>query len=223
MSGPSLAPTADSQVLERAGAEAGAAFHCSIVSRNWRRLRITVSLAGALLVGGTACAEQRPQPRSDSSAERSATQDPGALFRARLGRTWELARLGDREIVVTPEGSIVQRSGRYPGNGSRPTIRFTAEPATALSGGAGTLSAGGWSFCNGYGTAYELGPGNQLRFHQFQSTLVGCHGPDSLETRFFRALHLTRRFELASDSLSLIAADGGRLTFVISPDSTRSR
>jgi heat shock protein HslJ len=82
--------------------------------------------------------------------------------------------------------------------------------------------AGGWSFCNGYGSAYELGPGDQLRFHQFQSTLVGCDGPDSLETRFFRALAETRRFELDSSALTLVAADSSRLMFVPAPDSARS-
>jgi heat shock protein HslJ len=82
--------------------------------------------------------------------------------------------------------------------------------------------AGGSSFCNGYGSAYEVGPGDRLRFRQFQSTLVGCNGPDSLETRFFRALAETRRFELDSSTLSLIAADSSRLLFVPAPDSARS-
>jgi heat shock protein HslJ len=147
--------------------------------------------------------------------------DPEAEFRARLGWTWELARLGDQDLPATRAGSGALRPGRHPGPGSRPTLRFTAEPAAALSDRPGRLSAGGWSFCNGYGVAYEFGPGDQLRFHQFQSTLVGCDGPDSLETRFFRALHLTQRFELDSTRLSLVAADGTRLTFVPGPDSGR--
>ena len=82
--------------------------------------------------------------------------------------------------------------------------------------------ASGWSFCNGYGTAYELGPRDALRFRGFQSTLVGCDGPDSLETRFFRALYETRRIELDSARLSLIAEDGTRLTFVPVPGNGNS-
>jgi heat shock protein HslJ len=82
--------------------------------------------------------------------------------------------------------------------------------------------AGGWSFCNGYGTAYELGPGDALRFHGYESTLVGCDGPDSLETRFFRGLHETRRIELDSARLVLIAENGRRLTFVLVPNSVDS-
>ena len=57
-----------------------------------------------------------------------------------------------------------------------------------------------------------------LRFHGGQSTLVGCDGPDSLETRFFRALHATRRVAIDADTLALIAADGSRLRFVPATD-----
>ena len=174
-----------------------------------------------LLIGAAACAEQRAQLRADSSAEGKVTRDPEAAFRVQVGRTWELVRLGSHDIGATHTGSTAPGRGRYPGPRTRPTIRFTAEPATVLSGGSGGLMAGGWSFCNGYGSAYELGPGDQVRFHQFQSTLVGCDGPDSLETRFFRALAETRRFELDSSALSLVAADGSRLMFVPAPDSLR--
>ena len=80
---------------------------------------------------------------------------------------------------------------------------------------AGMRTAGGWSFCNGYGTAYELGPRDTLRFHGFESTLVGCDGPDSLESRFFRGLHQTRRIELDSTRLGLVGEDGTRLLFVL--------
>jgi heat shock protein HslJ len=79
--------------------------------------------------------------------------------------------------------------------------------------------AGGRSFCNSYGTAYELGPGGALRFRGFQSTLVGCYGPDSLETRFSRALSETRRIEIDSTQLSLVADNGSRLVFVLVTDS----
>jgi heat shock protein HslJ len=85
------------------------------------------------------------------------------------------------------------------------------------------LQAGGWSFCNGYGMAYVLGPGNQLGFRHFQSTLVGCDGPDSLESRYFRALANTRRFEMDATTLRLLAVDGSRLTFVPSLDSASQR
>jgi heat shock protein HslJ len=93
-----------------------------------------------------------------------------------------------------------------PHPGARPTIRFSAEPP----------AAGGRSFCNGYGGPYVLS-GDSLRITRIESTAVGCDGPDSLETRFFRALRETRRFEIDSGSLALIAADGTRLTFVPAP------
>jgi len=141
------------------------------------------------------------------------------VFRAHLGRTWELVRLGNQNITATHTGAVGRNPARYPGPKTRPTIRFTAESADELSGKAGTSRAGGWSFCNGYGTAYELGPGNQLRFNGFHSTLVGCDGPDSLETRYFRGLATATRFELDSSTLSLISADGNRLTFDLLPDS----
>jgi hypothetical protein len=160
-----------------------------------------------------ACAA--PEPSSRSGTAEASAPDPEATFRAHLGRTWELVRMGELHIPAPAADRRPSSPGRHPGPGSRPTIRFTAE---AVPEGSvhppGTRSAGGWSFCNGYGTAYELGPGGALRFHGFQSTLVGCDGPDSLETRFFRGLHETRRVELDSARLALIAENGTRLTFV---------
>ena len=164
-----------------------------------------------------ACAESEP-PRGPSSDP--PTKDVETAFRAHVGRTWELERLGDQPIPAAAARSRAERPGRHPGPGSRPTLRFTAVPAPAGSvHPSGTLVAGGWSFCNGYGTAYQLGPGGALRFHGFESTLVGCDGPDSLETRFFRGLYETRRVELDSARLALIAEDDTRLTFVLAPDS----
>ena len=182
------------------------------------RLRFDrVRLAIILLVAAIACADRRPDSARDSSV---AHADPQARFLAARGRTWELARLGDRDIPAPPAGSTSRPPRRYPGNGSRPTIRFTAERLSmAPPDDSLLLSAGGWSFCNGYGAGYAVGPGDQLRFRQWQSTLVGCHGPDSLETRYFRALAATRRFELDSASLVLVAEDGSRLTFVAVPAS----
>ena len=175
-------------------------------------------LVASALAGGAACSERRPQPETDSAATtRGIGETPEAAFRSRLGVTWELARLGTQDISATRARAAAPTPGRHPGPGSRPTIRFTDERPGALSNSPALRSAGGWSFCNGYGTAYELGPGDGLRFRGFESTLVGCDGPDSLETRFFRALASTRRFELDSTSLSLVAADGTRLEFVPSP------
>lgn len=180
-------------------------------------LCVAAGLAGAL-----ACAEARPPAARDSApAGTTIAQTPDAAFRARLGVTWELMRVGDREIPAPSTRSRPPAPGRHPGPGSRPTIRFTNASADELSGRPGTThGAGGWSFCNGYGTAYALGPGDTLRFHGFQSTLVGCGGPDSLEDRYFRALAATRRFELHPDSLILLDADGTRLVFVVARDST---
>ena len=164
-----------------------------------------------------ACAA--PESSSRSGTSEASAPDVESTFRARLGRTWELARMGEQDIPAPAADRRPTSPGRYPGSGSRPTIRFTAEPASESSvHPPGMRSAGGWSFCNGYGTAYELGPGGTLRFHGFQSTLVGCDGPDSLETRFFRGLHETRRIELDSARLALVAENGSRLTFVLVAD-----
>ena len=140
-----------------------------------------------------------------------------AAARTPLDRTWLLVRLGEQEIPLRPRGNGASVPATEPG-AAQPTLRFTSDPAGALSAGTGALGAGGRSFCNSYGTAYIQGPGDQLRFRGFESTLVGCDGPDSLETRFFRALAATQRFVIDSATspakLHLIAADGSRLTFV---------
>lgn len=179
-----------------------------------------LSLVGALLVAA-ACTDTRPRAEPVPAAARSVRESPEAAFRASIGRTWELARLGTQEIPAPGVRADGARPGRHPGPGTRPTLRFTTDSAGAIAGGSGLPGASGSSFCNGYGTAYELGPGDRLRFHGFHSTLVGCNGPDSLETRYFRALHRTQRFEIDGTSLHLVAADGTRLTFVAAPDSAR--
>ena len=178
-----------------------------------RRRGVWLALLG-ILAGGAACAEQRGDATSDSAGARSAVGDAEAAFLAQRGRTWELARIGTRDIPAPPIRPATPSPNRHPGPGSRPTIRFTAEPETTLFPDSALSRAGGWSFCNGYGTGYRIGPGDQLRFRGFQSTLVGCDGPDSLESRFFRGLSATRRFTLDSATLVLIAEDGSRLTFV---------
>jgi len=145
------------------------------------------------------------------------TESGQAVARTPLGRTWLLVRLGEQEVPLRPRGGESSPPATEPG-AAQPTLRFTSDPAGALSAGTGALGAGGRSFCNSYGTAYIQGPGDQLRFRGFESTLVGCDGPDSLETRFFRALAATQRFVIDSATspakLHLIAADGSRLTFV---------
>ena len=166
---------------------------------------------GALCSAVVAC-RGSSSSASDSAAVGPAVDSADAAFRAQLGRTWELARLGEQDMP--PSIARPREPGRHPGPGSRPTIRFSADSAGALTDAVGGANAGGWSFCNGYGTAYRVGPGDRLRFQGFQSTLVGCNGPDSLETRYFRALANTRRFELSSDTLRLIGEDGSGLTFV---------
>lgn len=131
--------------------------------------------------------------------------DPEADFRALFGREWALVRLGSSEIPPPPPGAPLDSPGRDLVPGRRPTIRFSAEPP----------GAGGRSFCNGYGSPYEL-RGDSLRLTRIESSAVGCDGPDSLETRFFRALWGTRHFEIdsAATQLVLAAEDGTRLTFV---------
>jgi heat shock protein HslJ len=111
--------------------------------------------------------------------------------------------LASHEIPPPPRATPSDSPGRDLVPGRRPTIRFTAKPP----------GAGGRSFCNGYGTPYEL-RGDSLRLTRIVSSAVGCDGPDSLETRFFRALWGTRRFELDTARLILIAEDGTRLVFV---------
>lgn len=148
----------------------------------------------SLMLASACSGRERPAP------------DPEADFRARLGREWALVRLGSQEIPPPPSGTPADSPGRDLVPGRRPTIRFTAESS----------GAGGRSFCNGYGSAYAL-RGDSLRLTRIESTAVGCDGPDSLETRFFRALWGTRRFELDSTTarLVLVAEDGTRLTFML--------
>ena len=136
--------------------------------------------------------------------------NPEPEFRARLGQEWALARLGAQEIPAPSPDTPPDTPGRDLVPGRRPTIRFSAEPP----------GAGGRSFCNGYGSPFEL-RGDSIRLPEIVSTAVGCDGPDSLETRFFRALRLTRRYELDSTRLILVAEDGTRLTFVAGADSSR--
>lgn len=139
-----------------------------------------------------------------SGAEPSrATADPEAQFRAQLGHQWELVGLGAQEIPSPPSGTPLDSPGKDLVPGRRPTIRFSADPQ----------GAGGRSFCNGYGGPYVI-RGDSLRIERIASSAVGCDGPDSLETRFFRGLRDTRRFALGSSTLVLIAEDGSRLTFV---------
>ena len=145
-------------------------------------------LAAACLVVAASCAGE--------------PSDPEAAFEARAGQRWELVRLGSREIPPPPASTPPDSSGRDLVPGRRPTIRFTADPP----------SAGGRSFCNGYGGPYVL-RGASIRISRIESTAVGCDDPDSLETRFFRGLRGARRFELDSLSLVLIAEDGTRLVF----------
>ena len=159
----------------------------------------TRALARAAVAVAVACAS--PEPPVD---------DPEATFRAQLGREWELVSLGFLEIPPPPPGTPPDSPGRDLVPGRRPTIRFSAEPP----------GAGGRSFCNGYGSPYEI-RGDSLRLTRIESSAVGCDGPDSLETRFFRALWGARRFQLdsAGTQLVIVADDGTRLSFV--PAGTR--
>lgn len=187
-----------------------------------RRVCVGVLAMALFVAAGAACAEQRGAPRRVEVTADTARTTPEATFRAQLGRTWELARLGEQDIPASRKTGRV-RPGRHPGPGSRPTLRFTSESAAEMTGDSSSRHAGGWSFCNGYGAAYVLGPGDRLGFRHFQSTLVGCDGPDSLETRYFRALGNTRRFEMDETTLTLLAEDGSRLTFVAASDSATNR
>ena len=148
----------------------------------------------AILALGIAigCAEQ-PAPLAD----------PEAAFRAQLGRQWELARLGAQPIPAPPPGTRADSPGTDLVPGRRPTLTFTAEPQRF----------GGRSFCNGYGGSFTL-RGDSLDIGEIMGTAVGCDGPDSLETRFFRGFHDPVRFELRADSLVLVSSNGARLAFV---------
>jgi len=158
-------------------------------------------LGGSLLTALAACA-QRSSVEGDSATARTPA-DAEAAFRAQIGRTWELARLGARGIPEPAPGTPLDSPGRDLVPGRRPTLRFSADPP----------GAGGRSFCNGYGGPIIV-RGDSLRITQIESTAVGCDGADSLETLFFRGLRQTRRFELGADSLRLIAEDGSALVLV---------
>lgn len=144
---------------------------------------------------------------SQSEPATQQRRDPEAAFRAHLGHQWELVRLGELEVPAPTAGTPPDSPGRDLVPGRRPTIRFVADPP----------SAGGRSFCNGYGGPYEL-RGDSLAITRIESTAVGCDGPDSLETRFFRALRETRTFEVDSARLVLLGEGGALLTFVRAAD-----
>ena len=174
-----------------------------------------------LIVVVLAACAQSESPRASGSAS-PPTPDVEAAFRAHLGQTWELEHLGDQRLPAADSGARAEAGG-HAGAGGRPTLRFTdARPPEGSVHPPGTFLAGGRSFCNAYGTAYELGPGGAFRFRGFESTLVGCDGPDSLETRFFRGLNETRRVELDATRLELVTEKGSRLIFVPSAESADS-
>ena len=150
-------------------------------------------LASILLLAVAVGCSERPQP----------VADPDATFRAQVGRQWELVRLGTQEIPPPPPGTPADSPGVDLVPGRRPTITFTADP----------LTFGGRSFCNGYGGPFTI-HGDSLRVLQIMSSAVGCDSSDSLETRFFRGLRETRRFEINADSLVLFDDAGSRLLFV---------
>ena len=167
-----------------------------------RMLHVTTFVALTTLAGG--CANDR-RDAEDSSAAVAATDSPAAAeqaFRAQLGREWELAQLGTYRVPPSvPRNPTIPIGDPQPG--VRPTIRFASDEP----------GFGGRSFCNGYGGPYSV-DGDSLRMTRIESSAVGCDGPDSLETRFFRGLRETRRFALDSTALTLIAGDGTRLIFV---------
>ena len=203
----------------------GAAYEAALEWRARKAARVSgeplakALFTGALLAAVLGCSLERPRAAGDSAVATPTRPDPETAFRDQLGQTWELARLGTQDIPETRRSTTPRSRGSHPGSGTRPTIQFTAERAESAQPDSGLFRAGGWSFCNGYGAAYRAGPGDALRFTMFQSTLVGCDGPDSLESRYFRALGDTRRIAVDSTSLQLIAADGTSLTFVPAPDS----
>ena len=163
---------------------------------------LALPLLAALAAAGTACAEGARSEHGDS-VDQPTVDHPEAAFKAQMDRTWELTRLGTLEIPEPPEGTPRDTPGRDLVPGRRPTLRFSQDRP----------GVGGRSFCNGYGGPFTL-RGDSLRIHEIESSAVGCDGPDSLETRFFRGLRLTRRFRLEGDSLRLVAADGSALVFV---------
>ena len=166
----------------------------SSVTRSRRAAMLTtfcIALSG--------CADSDRSPREPA---REVARDPEAAFRSQAGRQWSLVRMGTREFPPPPAGTPLDSPGRDLVPGRRPTISFTLEPARA----------GGRSFCNSWGGPYTL-RGDSLRITEWMGTAVGCDGPDTPEESYFRALGATRRFELDSNLLSLIAVDGSRLVF----------
>ena len=176
-----------------------------------RRFHARKRVAIVAVFAAIACsAGEREQADSGAAAPRYSPASSEAAFRATLGREWELARLGAQALPPS-----VARDPRIPVHdphpGIRPTIRFTAERS----------GVGGRSFCNAYGGPFRLA-GDSVQISRIESSAVGCDGPDSLETRFFRGLRETRRFELIGDTLALIAGDGTRLQFVPVPPAARA-
>ena len=152
----------------------------------------------------SACGSDRREG-GDSGASGTAADAPARTeeaFRAQLGREWELAQLGTYQLPPSvPRNPAIPVGDPQPG--VRPTIRFATDQP----------GVGGRSFCNGYGSPYIV-RGDSLQITRIESSAVGCDGPDSLETRFFRGLRETRRFTLGATALTLIAGDSTLMVFV---------
>ena len=170
-----------------------------VILRDHRRIITAV----VLIALGAACGRDRREAAdSDMGSTTASPARAEEAFRAQLGREWELAQLGAYRVPP----SVPRNPGIPPGDpqpGVRPTIRFASDQP----------GFGGRSFCNGYGGPYSI-RGDSLRMTRIESSAVGCDGPDSLETRFFRGLRETHRFALDSAVLTLITSDGTRLVFV---------
>src|SRR5690242_16397547 len=102
-------------------------MECSRIGGARRRLAASLLVAG-ILSGGAACADRPPRSDGDSIASvRPVAVAPESAFRARIGVTWELARLGSQDLPPSPARAAAPNPGRHPGPGARPTLRFTDE------------------------------------------------------------------------------------------------
>lgn len=68
--------------------------------------------------------------------------------------------------------------------------------------------ANGQGACNGFGTTYEVGPGNEMSFGAIMSTKMMCDPGMDLENAYFQALEKVTMFRTEDYKVFLTSEDG---------------
>ena len=111
-----------------------------------------------------------------------------------LETDWKLTELGE-QVISTPQGSR--------------EIHFVMQSENQ--------SVNGFSGCNRMMGSYVL-QGPELRFERMAGTMMACAADMDLEKKFLAMFSQVARWEIAGESLRLLAADGKTVaTFAARP------